>query len=200
MVIFLNVLYKMFDNTSMNYEVLKVDTVNDCHMLASGLPEKNGDKHASEMADFALDVLAASAMLMIKQRPRERVMMRGSLHSGWVIAGVQVVGSKMPRYRIFGQTVDFVANMNESGEVAKAQISLETKILLDTIGGYKINDKGMIDVKGFGRVESWWLVGKEGVNEMANYEGGTQRIVFDGEEEPEFMKDLAEYSFKENTV
>ena len=32
--------------------------------------------------------------------------------------------------------------------VAKAQISLETKILLDTIGGYKINDKGMIDVKG----------------------------------------------------
>ena len=33
--------------------------------------------------------------------------------------------------------------------VAKAQISLETKILLDTVGGYKIEDKGMIEIKGY---------------------------------------------------
>jgi guanylate cyclase 2D/E/F len=35
----------------------QVDTVNDCHMIASGVPEKNGDKHAPEIATMALDLL-----------------------------------------------------------------------------------------------------------------------------------------------
>ena len=36
---------------------LQVDTVNDAHMVASGVPEKNGDKHAPEIATMALDLL-----------------------------------------------------------------------------------------------------------------------------------------------
>ena len=36
---------------------LQVDTVNDSHMVASGVPEKNGDKHAPEIATMALDLL-----------------------------------------------------------------------------------------------------------------------------------------------
>ena len=38
-------------------------------MLASGLPEKNGDKHASEMADFALDVLVKNKILFCYMNP-----------------------------------------------------------------------------------------------------------------------------------
>ena len=37
--------------------VVQVDTVNDAHMVASGVPEKNGDKHAPEIATMALDLL-----------------------------------------------------------------------------------------------------------------------------------------------
>ena len=37
--------------------VHQVDTVNDAHMVASGVPEKNGDKHAPEIATMALDLL-----------------------------------------------------------------------------------------------------------------------------------------------
>ena len=40
-----------------NVLVLQVDTVNDSHMVASGVPEKNGDRHASIVASMALDVL-----------------------------------------------------------------------------------------------------------------------------------------------
>ena len=36
---------------------MQVDTVNDAHMVASGVPEKNGDKHAPEIATMALDLL-----------------------------------------------------------------------------------------------------------------------------------------------
>ena len=35
----------------------KVDTVNDSHMIASGVPDKNGDRHAAIIATMALDVL-----------------------------------------------------------------------------------------------------------------------------------------------
>ena len=38
----------------------KVDTVNDAHMVASGVPEKNGDKHAPEIATMALDLLVGN--------------------------------------------------------------------------------------------------------------------------------------------
>ena len=75
MVTFLNSFYKMFDSRMSKYDIFKVwgysdvatrdaqstvhqvDTVNDAHMVASGVPEKNGDKHAPEIATMALDLL-----------------------------------------------------------------------------------------------------------------------------------------------
>ena len=35
-------------------------------------------------------IQASSARMMIKQRPKDRLQMRGSIHTGSVIAGVQV--------------------------------------------------------------------------------------------------------------
>ena len=63
MVTFLNSFYKMFDGRLSKYDIFKVDTVNDCHMIASGVPEKNGDKHAPEIATMALDLLVTELQL-----------------------------------------------------------------------------------------------------------------------------------------
>ena len=56
MAYFLNSLYTMFDSVTDKYNIFKVpplppsslqvDKVNDTHMVASGVPERNGDKHA----------------------------------------------------------------------------------------------------------------------------------------------------------
>ena len=45
---------------------LQVDTVNDSHMVASGVPEKNGDKHAPEIATMALDLLVRKIKFKVK--------------------------------------------------------------------------------------------------------------------------------------
>jgi len=198
MVIFLNVLYKVFDFQMEKFQVFKVDTVNDHHMVASGLPEPNGDKHIKEIADFALAVLDSSVRIIIKQRPNDRLQMRGSIHTGSVIAGVQIVGSKMPRYRIFGPTVDFVVDMNSNGEAMRVQISQESKLMLEAAGGYKIQEKGIVKLPDGEEVNTWWIIGKDVKCEdrvVTGYEPLPTRLVVDGTEEPEFMKDLTQYSF-----
>ena len=52
----LNTLYRTFDARIGNYDVYKVETINDSYMVASGLPERNGDRHAAEIANLCIEV------------------------------------------------------------------------------------------------------------------------------------------------
>ena len=52
----LNTIYKTFDARIENNDVYKVETINDSYMVASGLPERNGDRHAAEIANLCIEV------------------------------------------------------------------------------------------------------------------------------------------------
>ena len=45
-----------------------METINDSYMVASGLPVKNGNKHAAEIATMALDLLAGSCIFVVPHR------------------------------------------------------------------------------------------------------------------------------------
>jgi guanylate cyclase len=64
-------------------------------MVVSGLPGRNGDRHAGEIASMSLHLLSAMIDFRIPHLPEERLQLRIGLHSGPVVAGV--VGKKMPR-------------------------------------------------------------------------------------------------------
>lgn len=65
---FLNSIYKVFDERIECYDVYKVETIGDSYMVASGLPVKNGNKHVSEIATMALDLLDAATYFRVPRR------------------------------------------------------------------------------------------------------------------------------------
>jgi len=161
MVMMLNSYYKMFDDSMNKYQVYKVNCVNDSHMIVSGLPPSEGDHHVTQIASMALNILGNANRFVVSHRPYERLKLRAGINTGQVIAGVQSVGIKMPRYRLFGDTVQFAALLNSTGESMKIHVSMETKILLDSVSGYFLEPRGLIVVDGCDQRETFWLTGKE---------------------------------------
>lgn len=51
-------------------------------MVVSGLPDRNGDRHADEIAKMALDLVAAVRQVPIPHMPEHRLQLRAGIHTG----------------------------------------------------------------------------------------------------------------------
>uniref|UniRef100_A0A8P4K8J8 Guanylate cyclase n=1 Tax=Dicentrarchus labrax TaxID=13489 RepID=A0A8P4K8J8_DICLA len=151
----LNDLYTMFDAIIATHDVYKVETIGDAYMVASGIPNRNGNRHAAEVANMSLDILHSIGAFKIKHMPEIKVKIRIGLHSGPVVAGV--VGLTMPRYCLFGDTVTTASHMEASGLPYRIHISLSTvKVLTSLKLGYHIDTR-----KVKGTVDTYWLMGRD---------------------------------------
>ncbi|TRY90411.1 hypothetical protein DNTS_018908 [Danionella cerebrum] len=107
----LNEIYIVFDTLSEKHNVYKVETIRDAYMVVAGVPNKT-TFHAHHICDMALDMLSSIDHLK-DPSTGDNIQIRVGIHSGMVVAGV--VGLKMPRYCLFGDTVNTASRMESNG-------------------------------------------------------------------------------------
>jgi adenylate cyclase len=101
---------------------------------------------------MALEMLATVELL--SKTLNAPLSLRIGIHTGAVVAGV--IGKKKFAYDLWGDTVNTASRMESRGEAGKIQVSPEVYELLRE--KFVFEERGEIDVKGKGKMRTWFLV------------------------------------------
>jgi len=154
-------IYNAFDEIARRRRVFKVETVGDCYVAVSGLPDPCVD-HALVMARFASDCRIRMNDLVkeleVSLGPdTTELAMRFGLHSGPVTAGV-LRGDKA-RFQLFGDTINTTSRIESTGKRDRIHISQETADYLIKAGKnhwLKLRED-KVTAKGKGELTTYWL-------------------------------------------
>ncbi|GLI69988.1 hypothetical protein VaNZ11_014718 [Volvox africanus] len=163
---FLNELYTIFDDLVDLHDLYKLDTVGDCYIVVAGLTMQDDDgftctvqgdndqrlHHAQVMMDFAKAILRESKQVLM---PHDQcpVQIRIGIHLGSLASGL--VGPKMPKFTLFGDTMNTASRMESTCKPGCVQVS---EVFAKLLPFEDWQDTGGVEVKGKGHMQTFlWI-------------------------------------------
>ncbi|MFT4994451.1 MAG: adenylate cyclase [Paraglaciecola sp.] len=150
----LNEVFCIFDVLSQKYCLEKIKTNGDGYMAGGGLPETS-THHAIQCCECAIEM--HMAFQTISQKHTLKTGLRIGIGSGEVVAGV--IGKNKFTYDMWGEAVNLASRMESQGQCDKTQVTQYTYEMAKH--KYQFQERGKIQIKGIGMVNTYWLLGKK---------------------------------------
>lgn len=153
LLIFLNEIFSAFDSLTEKYGLEKIKTIGDAYMVVGGLPNPSTN-HAESIAEMALDM--REELVKFNAKHNAGINIRIGINTGPAIAGV--IGTKKFIYDLWGDAVNTASRMESHGTPGTIQLTQSTYEILRN--KYRLEDRGIIHVKGKGDMNTYLLLGR----------------------------------------
>lgn len=146
----LNKFFGELDDLLVNFRIEKIKTIGDAYMAAAGVPDRY-ENTCDETVKFARQVLRR--LEDFNKRNNLNISVRIGINNGRVVAGV--IGKTKFIYDLWGEPVNLAWRLQTNGIANRIHVSSRVKSILD--GKYAFEERGSLDMKGFGSVKTFLL-------------------------------------------
>nr|CAD7265771.1 unnamed protein product [Timema shepardi] len=112
-------------------------------------------EHLCALVDFALAM--RQRLDDVNTHSFNNFHLRVGISCGPLVGGV--IGARKPVFDIWGNTVNEASRMDSTGKMGHIQVPKDTALILEA-RGYQVQLRGMIEVKGKGEMETYFVVGR----------------------------------------
>lgn len=149
---YLNKHFSKMDDICKQNGVTKIETVGEEYVACVGVIPEDIDEARIHGHGASLHRLFQAGSDILKLQTDELKLKIG-VHTGPIMAGV--IGHKLPRYRLFGDTINTAARMMQKGQAGRLQFGEATHS--DLPPGVETSYRGEVEMKGKGAVKAWFF-------------------------------------------